>query len=563
MPEWTRQQQDAIYARQGTLLVSAAAGSGKTAVLVERILQAVLDEEHPANVDEFLVVTFTNAAAAEMRQRIGAGLSEAMGQNGSNPRLIRQQMLLPGAHICTIDAFCIQLVREHFSQLPIEQDFRILDDAALSLLKAQALDEVLSGQYAEGNPAFLSLVELLSGARDDRKLGDAVEKLYDYIMAHPFPKQWLAAMCGRYRDGVSLQDSPWGTLIREHAMQSLQYGISQIAGAVSLAEQEETLREKLRPVLDADLAAVKSLYDTLKQDGWDASRRALQEFSMARMPVIRGYKEHPLKLAAAARRETVKKIILECRELFDTGEAEHRADMLRLQPLVEALADTVRQFYDRLLELKQQENAYSFGDIEHFALRLLVRQAQDGYAPTQLAQQMQARYREILVDEYQDTNRAQDLLFEALSGGDNLFMVGDVKQSIYRFRQAMPKIFMEKKRAFVPYDRNAPAFPARIALDRNFRSRASVCDFVNFTFGLLMSESVGELDYRGEERLQAGASYPSGDEDCVQLHLLDTSSAAKGEKGRYEAAYIAGLIQEMVNSAKTVVDHGVELPFKK
>lgn len=557
MTRWTEAQKQAIDSEGGTLLVSAAAGSGKTAVLVERVIRKVT-EKHGCDLDELLIVTFTNAAAAEMRERIGKAISERIAKDAGNPRLLRQQMLLPGAEICTIDAFCQNFVREHFYMLGIGRDYSIIDSADLEVMENEVLACVLDECYEQGKEGFYHLVELLSSSKNDAFLMTAVKKLYTYIMAHPFPEAFLDEICAKYEEECNdISQTVWGALLFEYAKTVLAFCRDQLDGVLTLFECDEILSEKFSPLIISEREEISALLALAAAGGWDAFCARLHAVVFQRAPSVRGYADHPDKTSGMAKRKLVKENIVKLQDLFTGSSAENCRDIGMLRDVVRALTDTVRLFMHALSEEKQRVNLYSFADVEHFALDLLVSRAGASYVLSDLAKDMKSRYREILVDEYQDTNKAQDMLFEALSNGKNLFMVGDVKQSIYRFRQAMPQIFTEKKNAYHYYETGA--YPAKIILDKNFRSREGVCDFINFVFRNLMSAEVGELEYNSDEALHAGTPYPALDLSAVEMHILENQSEKQTSADELEGAYIAALIRQKVESGELICDKNMKI----
>lgn len=550
-PQWTKEQNDAITARGGTLLVSAAAGSGKTAVLVERVVGLITDKDAPCGVDELLIVTFTNAAAAEMRERIDSALSALIEEQPENLRLQQQQLLLPGASICTIDSFCKDLLREQFHVFDIPQDFKILEQAQLQVLEEKALKDVLEEGYREKKEGFLALAEQLSTGRDDRPLGEAVRRLHTYIMAHPFPLSWLREKSEMYTKQTPLSQSVWGCVVLSYGGQVIDYVYELLEAGVGFLERDETLAEKSAPGLRETMGELARLSTCVKKGAWDETMERLSAFSFGRFVTPRGYAQHVDKLSACAKRDEGKKKLDELKKLFCASEAEHREDAAALGPVAESLVDLVERYDKRLMELKLRQGGLSFSDIEHYALRLLVQETETGWEKTALARELSRRYRELLVDEYQDTNEAQDMLFSALSKNEeNLFMVGDVKQSIYRFRQAMPDIFLARRARLTPYTGRCPG---RIVLDKNFRSRSGVAQMVNFVFENLMSREVGELDYDENERLSPAAQYPEGDTPDCEIHVIESSEKPEEEGiDTYEARYLSELVLRLTDGTTFV-----------
>lgn len=558
---WTPGQRDAIEARGGTLLVSAAAGSGKTAVLVQRVIERLTDERHPTDADRLLVVTFTKAAAAEMKDRIGAQLSLLLEQDPYNVRLQRQQILLAHAQISTIHSFCSELVRENFYKLDVSPDFRILDDAEMTLLRNDAMTEVLDGYYALGDGSFFQLVDAFSAGRDDAKIVSTVETLYDFVRSHPFPARWLQEKAALYREEFPASESIWGKTALRYAADAVEYAVALTQNALSLMGQDAAIDKAYHDAYAADLAGLLDLHARAQADDWDGMAFACQGFSYEKLKPLRGYTDDPLKNKLTASRKEVKATVEKLAGLFSESEAECAQDIARLAPLVAKLFEVTLRFGEVLDRMKQERRAADFGDLEHWALKLLVKDTPEGPARTSEAEELAARFDEIMVDEYQDTNEAQDMIFRAVSREEtNLFFVGDVKQSIYSFRQAMPQIFLRRRASYPPYDRARDAYPASIALDRNFRSRTGVTGAVNFMFRQLMSVQTGDLDYGEGEELVPGAAYPPSAQPDTQLDLIDLSKGDEEELVRAESRHIAERIHRLMAEGLLVTEDGVQRP---
>ena len=561
--KWTKDQKNAIEARDGTLLVSAAAGSGKTAVLVERVIQRLLDPVNGCDADRLLVVTFTKAAAAEMRERISAAISARLAARPDDARLLRQQMLLPCAAICTIDSFCNDLVRENFHRLDLAPDYKILDAGELTLLRGEAVDIALEEFYQKNDPAFTELLELVRKGRDDAELTETVCRLYDYTQAYPFPEEWIEHARALCRADLPERENPWMAEIRAYLAQALAFAQHTVQSALSLLKAEPALCEKYTPAFESDLNALSHIQDALENDGWDALCEAMEAIKFVRLPnAPKEYADSPIKAAAKESRDRVKDTVKKMQEALCANAAENAEDMAYLAPLLNQLFDLTLRFSEEFTRLKREKQAADFSDIEHMALSLLVERKGETLRRSPLAQELSARYAEILVDEYQDTNEAQDLLFRMLSRGEqNLFLVGDVKQSIYRFRQAMPEIFLNRRDGLPPYEHGN--YPARITLGRNFRSRKGVTGMVNFLFRQLMSKQLGEMEYTQEEALVPAASYPENSEPDCELHLLDAGDKGDDSAAVYEARYIAAQINQMLREGLTVQDGGKTRPARR
>lgn len=560
---WTPAQADAIHARGGTLLVSAAAGSGKTAVLVQRVIERITDEHNPSDADRLLVVTFTRAAAAEMRERIAQQLSRLLAQDPANTALQRQQILLGGAHISTVHSFCSELVRENFYKLNISHDFRIADDGEMAILRGEAITQVLENRYTAAEPDFYELVEAFSSDRDDSRLIRAVNQLYDFIRSHPFPQRWLREKAAMYSDPGPVQNTPWGECLLSFALEACDYGISLAQDSLLAMQADEKLCAAYTEAYQSDLAGLLALRGAAEQRDWDAVGHLAANFSFTRLKAVRGYGEDPLKLRLSACRDEIKATVKKLAALFASTLQDCADDLRVLSPVVEQLFSVTTEFSDTLDGAKAERRIADFGDLEHWALRLLVRETESGYERTEEAQELSRRFDEIMVDEYQDTNEAQDLLFRAISQDEkNQFLVGDVKQSIYSFRQAMPRIFLQRRAEFAAYDRQKDQYPACIVLDQNFRSRPTVTDAVNFVFGQLMSAQAGDVEYSGTERLVAGASYPSQTGCETRLDIIDLALGTGTEDAMelLESRHIAETILQMVAGGFQVTEGGVTRP---
>ena len=553
MPRWTDAQNSAINAKNSNILVSAAAGSGKTAVLVERVVRLITDEINPVDADRLLVVTFTNAAAAEMKSRISKSLSDIIRKQPNNSNAIRQLTLLPNAKICTIDSFCINLVREYFFKLGIAQDFKILEASQEQLIQQNTIENIIESLYEEDSEEFKKLVELLSTAKNDSELINTVKKISNYITSQPFPEEWLERSAELYSPDIEFDKSDIKACIVEDIRYQLDYAKELISSSRdSLCEVDEMF-EAYSALLDNDLDVINSIYSKL-DNPWNELKQAVECLSFEKAPRSpKGY-DSESKRIVFANRDIYKKIVSSnLPSVLCATSEEIDLDNAYLYPVFKSLIELINRYNSELQEAKNELNSYSFSDIEHFAIKLLFYKDENGdIKKTDLAREYEDNFYEILVDEYQDTNTAQDTLFEMLSNGKNRFMVGDVKQSIYRFRLAMPQIFTDKKNAYTPYSENSAEVNQKIILDMNFRSRDGICAFTNFLFSKIMSKKVGELDYTNEEYLNAGAEYNQSDVPCVSLNLVETP---KGENAdEFEARQVAGFILDKIKAGETVKD---------
>ena len=552
-PTWTPEQQHAIEARGGTLLVSAAAGSGKTAVLIERCIQRLTDTEHLCRADELLIVTFTRAATAEMRTRLSEAVAKKLSEEPDNTHLQTQQMLLPSAEICTIDSFCGTLVREHFEELGLTPDFRMLDETEVSVLQQSALEQTLEEFYERQDPAFLRLSELLSTGRDDASLEENIRRLHTYSRAYPSPEAWLSSAVRLYED-----PEPALQIVARSLTELLDGALLQWQHAKHLLETErqpETISfEKTLASIDGYCESLHALRAMVGSGDWEAFRTTVENWDIPRMGAATVPKEEKetffspaLEYAKTVKAGFTKSGIRAKLLDYPVGNAEDlSADNESLKPLVQVLCGAVLRFDELYAEAKRAENALDFADTELFALRLLVEDpAADALVRTPLAEALRDRFREILIDEYQDTNRLQDAIFSAISR-DNLFMVGDVKQSIYRFRQAMPELFLERKESYPLYDPEQDTYPASVILGKNFRSREGVLDTVNDMFTQLMSTDAGEIAYDNSEKLYFGAAgkYEPLETPDAEYHVIVPEQGV--DKRAAEAEHIARFIKEEI-----------------
>ena len=549
----TPQQLGAVEDRGGSLLVSAAAGSGKTKVLVERVF-AYLREEH-CHIDDFLIITFTRAAAAELRSKLAAELARRVAAEPENGHLRQQMFRVYQADIKTVDGFCASLLREHVHLLePVDgrsltPDFRILDESECTLLKERALEQALEHFYQrieQGDEGCRLLAETLGFGRDDRGLALLVPEVYAKLQSHPYPEKWLAQAAEGWRElPQRLADSVYGRTIMDDTVRRALYW----AGRLERAARD---MEGCQPVFDAyadrflEAAAQLREYETAAQKGWDEMSRV--DVTFRKLGAVRGEENGDSKAAAKAVWDKCKAAVKKLSAPYQTAESELLDDLRAIAPAMEALLELTADFDRRFQAEKVRRNAMDFSDQEHYAVRLLA--GEDG-TPTELGEQVSHRYREIMVDEYQDTNEVQNCIFRAVSRqGENIFAVGDVKQSIYRFRLAEPGIFLKKYRTYLDAEDAAPGQPRRRVLSRNFRSRREVLDAANFVFAAIMSREMGELDYTEEQFLHFGAAYyPDAPERETEFHYLSVEDTPEQrfDRAEAEARFTARRIRQLLD----------------
>ena len=545
--KWTKDQQNAIDARGGTLLLSAAAGSGKTAVLVERIIKLLTSGNDTVEPGQLLVVTFTNAAAAEMRSRISAAVDKLISEEPSNSFYRNIKMKLPEAKITTMDSFCISLVRENFHAAEIEPDFTLLETGEQRILIAEAMSQMLD-RLCKENPDLYNLLNTMTAyGRDDSALAAKIESLYDFSLSHTFPDKWLDEIEEMYDMQTDIKTSLWGKLILDEARVIVDYCRDLIKNAICDVIGHEVMEDKYRPELENKRELIDSLNIMLENSSWDEICETVRNLSWGKLPAApRGYGSDSVKISAESKYKEAASVAENLCKIFCATTDEHNEDMQKLKPVISGLVGAVREFAEIYASLKKERNSYTFTDIMHFALKLLVKNDSGKIEKTALAYELQGRYHEILIDEYQDTNEAQDMLFTLLSkSGNNMFMVGDVKQSIYRFRLAMPEIFIRKSREYCDYD--GMNYPAKIFLSQNFRSRKGVLDNINFIFNNLMSDYAGEMEYTERDALYYSDVY---DEDSTEPDVCLKFLTGQGTEK--EAEYVADMIEKTVASGVTV-----------
>lgn len=556
--EWTPQQLNAIYATDGSVLVSAAAGSGKTAVLVERVINLFTRSENPIDVDKLLIVTFTRAAAAEMRQRISLALNSLLENDPYNPNLLKQKQLLYTASISTIDSFCSEIVREYFHALGVSRDFRIADEGELDVLRKTALDNTFNTFYSSDSDDFIALLDAFSSKGGDVKLRETVLKIATFLSTQPFPENWLENMLSSYGEN-SVAESIWGKIIIEYTKSTVHHAINLTQNSLKILENDAKLQNSFAPKIEDDLVFLDNLLKKLYSNSWNDICSAAFSFSAGRLTPPKGYKDNPIKIAVANNRDEVKDAIKSVQLYFANSEEEVLSEMKELQGLVSTLFDLVRKYIKEFDAQKSKKNVLSFSDIELLTVKLLAEPLDDGYRKTSAADEISNRYDAVIVDEFQDVNDVQDLIFKCVSREENnIFVVGDVKQSIYGFRQAKPQIFIDRKNSYEKFDAVNPAYPATIILDKNFRSRKEVCDTVNFIFRNLMTKQSAQMDYTEDEMLNVGASYPDSTDCDFEISLIEKSAFEDYDYAEIEARHIANKIHSMMKSGFLVKDGEVQ-----
>ena len=550
--KWTKNQLEAINVKNGPVLISAAAGSGKTAVLVERVIRLLTDKNSPCDADKLLIVTFTKAAAAEMKERIYSKISEMLNLDPENIILQRQQLLLSSAHISTIHSFCNEVIKEYFYKIDnLSPEFRIADENEMIILKSDAVQLILEEKYKKSSKNFLNLVETFSSTHDDQNLVDTILKIYDFIRAHPFSEKWLDDKLSLYNETENINETVFAQILYDYAIMALANCKNLTENSLNLIKDFDKLKAAYEETLFQDKSIINNLHAAVKTKNWSKISSELKLISFSALKRVSSHSEDTIKQKVLQSRQEVKNIIKNLTQLFFQNEKQSLSDLSLIRPIISELFELVKLFSLKINSLKNEKNIVDFGDLEHLTLQLLVQKTDKGFEKTDLALELTKHFKFVMVDEYQDTNEAQDMIFRAISDNEkNLFVVGDVKQSIYGFRQAMPQIFLRRKQKYQMFDAKKENYPAKIILDKNFRSKKGIIGIINFMFSQLMSDSIGEIEYNEEEKLVFGANYEEeqsiGSAD-VELKIIDISADNIEESMNVlEARCISKMILKMI-----------------
>lgn len=585
--KWTQEQQRVIDTRDCDILVSAAAGSGKTAVLVARILSIITDKEKPVDIDRLLVVTFTNAAAGEMRERIREALERRAEEEPDNIHLQRQLVLVHNAKITTIHSFCLNVLRNHFQIAGIDPAFRIADTGEITLLEQETVHETVAEAYENAGESFHEFVEGFATGKSDQIIENTVLSIYHYALGQPWPKEWLESCCRMYprldfkSEDVGLDDTylnseiiggcenesvqkevpdefgenseQWIAYIEEDTEKILADADAQIRRAIGICEEPDGPYPYLKALQD-DLRILEKLRSASTYEEYAQAFECMPSYTMLGRKKDESIAEEK-KLLVQELRAGVKDAIASLHQQYYFDKMEVlRKEYAKSGEYIRELVKLTEAFMERLAARKAEKNILDFGDLEHFALRTLVKQQDGKTAPTAAAEEYAEMFEEIMIDEYQDSNLVQELILKSVSGrgrGEhNLFMVGDVKQSIYRFRLARPELFMEKYRT---YKNEADSTSCRIDLHKNFRSREQVLGSVNYLFRQIMTEGLGGIEYDSDAALYPGAVFekrPQGEAFLeTEFLLLDAQTQTKQET---EARLIGRRIREIVGKEEVL-----------
>lgn len=548
---WTTEQQQVIDLRNRNILVSAAAGSGKTAVLVERIVKIITDKNHPVDIDHLLIVTFTNAAAAEMRERIGNAIEKALDEQPGNEHLLRQLTLIHNAQITTIDSFCLYVVRNHFHEIDLEPNFRIGDEGELKLLREDVLGRVLEQNYEEPSEAFSDFVEGYASGRTDVALNEMILQLYEFSRSYPWPEKWLDSFVGAYRIETreELDRAEWLAPLTENICFVLKDCEQLLKQALAITQQDDG-PDMYEKAVQSDLEKYEGLS---RLTSFCELSGALSDIKYDRLASSRGFEGDPDKLELVkSLREQAKDVVKKlCKQYFFCSPEMMIEQLERTEPMLEEVVRLTKQFADEFAAAKRRKNLVDFHDVEHFALQILVDEETEKAKKT--AEEFRDTFEEIMIDEYQDSNEVQETLLRSISreerGENNIFMVGDVKQSIYRFRLARPELFMKKYDSYSLEESTTQ----RIDLHKNFRSREEVLTCTNDIFYKIMVRSLGNVEYDAEAALYPGASYPVSADFTPEILLADSNDelledTELSDKKTLEAKIVAEEIRHLMKT---------------
>ena len=573
--EWTKEQKQAIEEKGSNILVAAAAGSGKTAVLVERIIKKVLKDG--IDIDKLLVVTFTNAAAAEMRERVLDAIYKKLDDNPNSEKLLRQITLLNKASICTIDSFCLDVVRNNFYELEnLSPNFRIADTTEIELLKQEVIEDLFERKYEEENEDFTKLIHTYTSYKDDTPLKDLILKIYNYIQSNPFPEKWLREKIEMFNIGEDLDkdfsDTVWGKVLLEEIKEDLTDGITSLESARKLLYDNKDLEGYLK-IIEHDIDMLNNLKANL--NNWDNAyeiNKVLEFIKWSGKRIDSKEKEEAKNI-----RDSVKDNLKVLDNILVCDSKTANRDIFDMYNILLKLENIILEFGEEFSKRKRDKNIVDFQDVEHFALKILIKEQEGKIKDTLVAKKYQEKYEEIAIDEYQDSNLVQEYILNSVSRKNNIFMVGDVKQSIYKFRQAMPELFISKYKTYKNKEEKKEEDNLKIQLFKNFRSRENILYFTNLIFQDIMSDSLGDINYNEDEYLNLGADYKESKENLnTEIDIIDlledeeenlkesykeseeNSEDERIEDVELEARFVANKIKELIDNKFQVWDRKKE-----
>lgn len=573
--KWTKEQAQAINEKGSNILVAAAAGSGKTAVLVERIINKIINEK--IDIDKLLVVTFTNAAASEMRERILDAIYKKLEEYPENENLQRQITLINKASICTIDSFCLEVVRNNFFELDnISPNFRIADTTEIELLKQEVIEDIFEEKYENQDEDFSKLINTYTSYRDDAPLKELVLKIYSYIQSSPFPEEWLNEKIEMFNLKDKLNEdfskTPWGKILLKEIEEEIIDDIKALEDIKKELDFDSEL-ENFSQVIRNDLDFLKVLQENI--NNWDKLYEIYNNINFVSWP--RKKIESDLKEYAKNVRDDVKKkFSSKLSKILICNSEEANQDIFDMYEILLKLKNLILEFGKEFSKRKRLKNMVDFNDIEHLALDILIKKQDEKIEITEVAKRYQNKFIEIAIDEYQDSNLVQEYILTSISNDNNIFMVGDVKQSIYKFRQAMPELFISKYKSYKNKESKSEEDNLKIQLFKNFRSRKNVLDFTNLIFENIMSGNLGDIEYNQEEYLNLGADYKEIEQNLkTEIDIINLKGSEKDEEEngneileeeedferleniQVEARFVANKIKELIQNKFQVFDRKI------
>ena len=533
-------------------------GSGKTAVLVERIINKVLNEK--INIDEILVVTFTNAAASEMRERVLDAIYKKSEEEPENENLLKQITLLNKASICTIDSFCLEVVRNYFYELEnISPNFRIADTSEIELLKQEVIDDIFEEKYEKEDENFTKLINIYTSYRDDTPLKDLVLKIYSYIQSNPFPEKWLNDKIEIFNLEDKLEEDFSNTIWGKELLKEVREIVVDSITALNRIEKHLSVEPELEKFWQTIRSDIEQL-ETLKEhtNSWDDAYTIANNLEFITWPRKSSNLEIKEK-AKEVRDEVKEKIKNISKKILICNSKEANQDIYDMYLVLKKLENLILEFQTEFSKRKREKNIVDFHDIEHFALKILLKTDEEGkIEKSEIAKKYQNKFKEVAIDEYQDSNLVQEYILTAVSNNKNIFMVGDVKQSIYKFRQAMPELFLSKYDTYKKKEEKGENDDLKIQLFKNFRSKKNVLDFTNIIFQDIMSNQLGDILYDKEECLNLGANYPEINQNQkTEIHIIQTKEQ-EGETQNFDEENERKQIDSTANDNNIQNDEEVE-----
>lgn len=555
---WTSKQLQAMTQKGNNILVAAAAGSGKTAVLVERIINKITNEK--IDIDKLLIVTFTNAAATEMRERVLDAIYKKLEEEPDNLNLRKQIILLNKSNISTIHAFCLEVIKNNFYRIDVSPNFRLASTPEIELLRMETLEQTFDELYESKDAEFINLINTYCSYRDDDDLKEIILKIYKYTQSMPFPEEWLNEHVEKFNMKECTEDfakTEWGKILIENAKEVIQEAIKALKQQAVKLQQDEMLI-KWNIIINEDIDNLEKL---LNINTWDELYNQIADIKFRTWAQDKKI-ESDIKDEAKEIRDKVKSQINDLKnKIFLYNSHQATKDIYEMYRILVNIERVIHKFSQNYQQIKKEKNIIDFNDIEHFALKILIEKDEFGnYVPTEIAEKYQEKFIEIAIDEYQDSNEIQEYILNTISRGNNIFMVGDVKQSIYKFRQSRPELFIEK---YNTYKEN------KIQLYSNFRSRDNILNLTNIIFENIMSKNFGNIEYDESEYLNLGLEYPEDKTKKLlngipELNIIDLNSIEEDEEEELnientvlEAKFVANKIQELINSNYYVFDKKV------